>query len=175
MNMMIGVIGGRTVSTHSQAMEFAYAIGKEIGRRELSLVCGGGDGVMEAACRGCKEAGGSTVGIMKWNHSEDSNPYVDYAIATSMDLARNNIIIWSASGLIAFDGAYGTASETALALDVGRPLVVTGEKPLFKAEAYESTSCIRIEGNNPVNAGHVVDSLLDLIAKSNLLKDARFT
>jgi uncharacterized protein (TIGR00725 family) len=173
MQMIIGVIGGRSVNCQDQAIRLAYAVGAEIGRRGLALVCGGGDGIMEAACKGCKETGGATLGIFKWNHSEDANPFIDYAIATSMDLARNNIIVWTAAGLIAFDGMYGTASEASLSLDVGRPLVVTGNSPLFKTDAYNTPSCKYIPGNDPANAATVLDTLLDIIRRSELLKDAR--
>lgn len=170
---IIGVLGGRQHNCTAASRSMAYAIGKEIALRGMGLVCGGEDGIMEAACRGCKDAGGVAIGIMKWNNTEDANRYIDYAIATSMDLARNNIIIWTASGLVAFDGGYGTASEINLALDVGRPLVVTGGSPLLKQDAYDSDSCIYVPGNDPGLASSIMDKLMELITRSDLLKDAR--
>lgn len=154
-------------------MELSYAIGAEIGRRGMSLVCGGGDGIMENACRGCKEHGGTTIGIMKWNHGEDANPYIDYPIATSMDLARNNVIVWTASGLIAFEGRYGTSSEIGLCLDVGRPLIVTAPTPLYKETVLDTVSSRYRPTEDPQQAESIVEELLTLISRSNLLKDSR--
>jgi uncharacterized protein (TIGR00725 family) len=171
--MTIGILGGRKVNCSNEALQFAEAVGIEIGKRGWALVCGGEDGIMEAACRGCKQAEGVTIGIMKWNHAQDANDYVDYAICTSMDLARANIIIWTAAGLIAFEGRYGTATEIGLAFDVGRPIVITGENSLFSLEAFNAENCVRIPGNDVSNASLVVNKLEELISKSDLLKDAR--
>ena len=170
---IIGILGGRKQNCGKEALLFAEAVGREIAKRDWALVCGGEDGTMEAACRGCKQAGGVTLGIMKWNHAQDANDHVDYAISTSMDLARANIIVWTAAGLIAFEGRYGTATEIGLALDVGRPIIITGETCLYQPEAFNCESCVRIPGNNVDNAVLVVNKLDELIHKADLLKDAR--
>lgn len=170
---VIGILGGRKGNCSDEALQFAEAVGSEIAKRNWALVCGGEDGIMEAACRGCKQAGGVTLGIMKWNHAQDANDYIDYAICTSMDLARANIIIWTSAGLIAFEGLYGTATEIGLTLDVGRPIVITGEKSLFNLEAFDTEKCLRIPGNSIADAELVLNKLEELINKSDLLKDAR--
>jgi len=48
----------------SAAYEEARAVGREIGRRKGRIVCGGGGGVMEAACRGAAELGGASLGVL---------------------------------------------------------------------------------------------------------------
>jgi uncharacterized protein (TIGR00725 family) len=80
------------------------------------LVCGGLGGVMEAACRGAKEAGGTTVGILPGTERSDANAYVDIAIPTGLGQARNAIVARAADALVAVGGGYGTLSEIALAL-----------------------------------------------------------
>ncbi len=165
METIIGILGGRTPNCTPGSLEMAQAIGEEIAKRGMALVCGGGDGIMEAACRGCKLAGGTTIGIMKWHHADDANSYVDYAIPTSMDIARNNVIIWTAAGLIAFDGRYGTASEIGVTLDVGKPLVVTGTSRILHPRGYEVDSCIYRPTNDPAEAASIVDDLLELITR----------
>ncbi len=151
----------------------AEAVGYAVARKGFGVVCGGGDGIMEAVCRGCKQGGGTTIGVLKWNHDRDANRFIDYAIPTSMDLARNNLIVWSAIGLVAFEGMYGTASEVALALDVGKPLVVVGEQCLFKDCAFTEDCCTRFSHNDVSRAGEVVEELLRLTRMSDPLKDAR--
>ncbi len=117
----IGVIGGREAS--SEILKLAEEAGKEIARRGAVLICGGMGGVMEAACKGAKEANGTTVGILPTVSPDDANPYVDISIPTGMGVARNVIIINSCDGVIAIGGRYGTLSEIAFALQKGIPLV----------------------------------------------------
>lgn len=164
MKQLVGIIGGRAANTSRQAMAMAEAVGAEIGRRGLGIICGGDDGAIEAACRGCQSAGGVTIAASKWNNSRDVNGHVDYALATSMDLARDHVILWSASGVIAFEGGYGTASEIAVAMDIQKPLVVVGERFLLRDEALEKPWCRRIRSNDPSAAPRVVETLIELIA-----------
>ena len=119
--IQIGVIGGREVS--SEILRFAEGVGREIARRGAVLVCGGLGGVMEAACRGAQEEGGTTVGILPVLSADDANPHVDISIPTGMGVARNALIINSCDGVIAIGGSYGTLSEMAFALQKGIPMV----------------------------------------------------
>lgn len=113
--MIIGVIGAASCSTG--VSRTAYEVGRKIAEREDFLVCGGMGGVMEAACKGCKEAGGITIGILPGTNKEKHvNPYISIPIVTAMNHARNAIIIKTADLLVAIDGAYGTLSEIGLAL-----------------------------------------------------------
>jgi len=118
---LIGVIGA------AQPSESGYAVAREVGRllgeAGAVLVCGGLGGVMEAACRGCREAGGQTVGILPGTEAREANPWVAIPIVTGMGHARNVIIAHSAKALIAVEGEYGTISEMAIALKLGRPVV----------------------------------------------------
>jgi uncharacterized protein (TIGR00725 family) len=160
---LIGIIGGRAVNTSPAAIRMAEAVGAELARRGLGLVCGGDDGAIEAACRGCHQAGGTTLAILKENFARPI-PHIDYAVPTSMDLARNNVILWSAAGVIAFEGRYGTTSEIAVAMDIEKPLVVVG-RSLIRDEALEAPWCARHPGDDPSRAGEVVDLLLHLVAE----------
>ncbi len=81
---------------------------------------------MEAACRGAKEAGGTTVGILPGGDRAGANPYVDVAIATGLGEARNALVVRAADALIAIGGGYGTLSEVALALKAGKRVVGLG-------------------------------------------------
>jgi uncharacterized protein (TIGR00725 family) len=87
------------------------------------VVCGGLGGVMEAACRGAKEAGGQTVGILPGSDRAAANEFVDVAIPTGLGEARNALVVRAADALIAVGGGYGTLSEIALALKAGKRVV----------------------------------------------------
>jgi len=90
------------------------------------VVCGGLGGVMEAACRGAKEAGATTVGILPGADRSAANPFVDVAIPTGLGEARNALVVRAADALIAVGGAYGTLSEIALALKAGKRVAGIG-------------------------------------------------
>ncbi len=78
---------------------------------------------MEAVCRGAREAGGTTVGILPTDTVDEANPYVDIPVATGMGIGRNIIIVRTARVCIAIDGRYGTLSEIAYALQLGKPVI----------------------------------------------------
>jgi uncharacterized protein (TIGR00725 family) len=109
-------------ATADQA-EHAYLVGGGLARAGAVVVCGGGPGVMAAACRGAAEAGGTTVGILPGTDRSDANAWVGVAIATGLGELRNGLIIRAADVVIAVGGAYGTLSEIALALKTGVPVI----------------------------------------------------
>ena len=112
------------------------AIGETVGRGIAEaggiLVCGGMGGVMEAAAGGCAGAGGRSVGILPSESRLDANPYVTIAVATGMGEARNAIVVRTADVVIAVHGEFGTLSEIALALKMGKPVVGLGTWELGK-------------------------------------------
>ncbi|MDX2495128.1 MAG: TIGR00725 family protein [Desulfuromusa sp.] len=122
--MIIGVIGAANASP--SGLTNAYQVGRLIAEKGAILVCGGLGGVMEAASRGCTEAGGDVLGILPGSSSDSANPYVTLPIVTDMGHARNIIIAQTASALIAIEGEYGTLSEIAISLKLDKPVVQLG-------------------------------------------------
>jgi uncharacterized protein (TIGR00725 family) len=104
----------------------AEAVGRGLAARGAVVVCGGLGGAMEAACRGAKEAGGMTVGLLPGLDRRDANPYVDVAVTTGLGEARNALVVRAADALIAVGGGYGTLSELGLALRTGKRVVGLG-------------------------------------------------
>lgn len=98
-------------------------MGRLLAERGAVLVCGGLGGTMEAACRGAKQAGGTTIGLLPGSSRSDANRYVDVAIPTGLGEARNALVVRTADVLIAVGGGYGTLSEIALALKVGKRVI----------------------------------------------------
>ncbi|HEY8498229.1 MAG TPA: TIGR00725 family protein [Limnochordales bacterium] len=118
---MIGVIGEQECSAETAAA--AYAVGAGIARRGGVLVCGGMGGVMEAAARGAREAGGLTVGILPGTDRASANPFIAIPIPTGMGEGRNVLVVRASQAVIAIGGSYGTLSEIAFALKMGVPVV----------------------------------------------------
>jgi uncharacterized protein (TIGR00725 family) len=101
-------------------------VGRLLAERGAVLVCGGLGGTMEAACRGARGAGGTTIGILPGLDRADANPYVDVAVPTGLGEARNALVVRAADVVIAVGGGYGTLSEIALALKAGKRVIGLG-------------------------------------------------
>ncbi len=98
------------------------------------------------------DKGGSTIGILPGNSREDANRYIDLQIVTNMGHARNAIVAASSDALIAVGGEYGTLSEIALALKMGKPVVIIESRWIVDGT---------MKTNDPVEA---VDMALNAIA-----------
>ena len=119
--MIISVIGAGTCT--KEVSSVAEEVGKYIAENGATLVTGGLGGVMEAASKGAKEAGGLTVGILPGSDRGEANPYVDIPVVTGLSHARNIIVVRTGDAVIAVAGEYGTLSEIALALKIGKPVL----------------------------------------------------
>ena len=117
----VAVVGGGDAD--ADALAIAEEVGRHLAQRGAVVVCGGLGGVMEAACRGAKAEGGTTVGILPTEDRSHANEYVDVAIATGLGEARNALVVRTADVVVAVDGEFGTLSEIALALRTGTPVV----------------------------------------------------
>ncbi len=118
---LISVIGGRRVE--KKLLREAEKVGRLIAGKDAVVVCGGLSGVMEAVSRGAKAGGGITVGILPHEHKKNANEYIDIPLATGLGIGRNVIIARTADAVIAVGGEYGTLSEIAFALQMGKPVV----------------------------------------------------
>lgn len=90
----------------------------------VTLTGGWNVGVMDAACRGAREAGGLAVGLLPGRDSKDSSPGAELVIPTGLGEARNNLVVLASDALVCCGMSAGTASEAALALRAGKPLVL---------------------------------------------------
>lgn len=136
--LRIGVIGGS--NPDEQSYELAFTVGRYIAENDSILICGGLSGIMEAAARGAKEAGGVTVGILPGNSPLDANPYIDIAIATGLGYTRNSLVAMNSDVIIAVDGQYGTLTEIAYGFIYGKKVIGLGTweiEGVIKAQSAE--------------------------------------
>jgi len=143
MAVQIAVVGGSDAT--APVVAAAEAIGAALASAGATLVCGGLGGVMAAACRGARSAGGTTIGILPGADPSVANPWVDVVIATGLGEARNALVIGSAGAVIAVDGEYGTLSEIALALRAGTPVVGVGTWSLIRPDGQPDSGIIPVE------------------------------
>jgi len=119
--MIISVIGAG--SCDNKTYEVAENVGRLLARRSAILITGGLGGVMEAASKGAKEAGGTVLGILPGFSTADANKYVTIPLTTGLSHARNVIVVRSSDAVIAVAWEYGTLSEIAIALKLGKPVI----------------------------------------------------
>lgn len=117
----VAVIGGNKPDPES--LKTAYRVGQLLAEKGAILVCGGLGGVMEAAARGCREAGGLSLGILPGQKLEEANDYIDIPVATGVGYNRNSMVVLNAQAVVAIDGEYGTLSEIAFARIFGRKII----------------------------------------------------
>jgi uncharacterized protein (TIGR00725 family) len=110
----------------------AEAIGAGLARAGAVLVCGGLGGVMHAAARGCEHAGGTSIGILPGDDRDPGSPHLTVAISTGMGETRNALIVRTSDLVIAISGEFGTLSEVAFALKLGKPVLGLGTWELSK-------------------------------------------
>lgn len=126
----VAVIGGREAEPEQLAI--AEDIGSRLARMNLSLLCGGRQGIMEAACRGAAKFGGISVGILPDADPSFANPHVTVPISTGIGIARNSIVARAGLCLIAIGGGYGTISEVAFGLQFEKNVFVMADGPEIK-------------------------------------------
>jgi len=119
--IFIGVIGAGDCSV--DVFKLAEEVGERIAEAGAVLVCGGLSGVMEAAAKGAKKQGGITIGILPGIDKDHANPYIDFPIVTGLGEGRNLLVVRNSDAVIAFPGEFGTLSEIAFSLKLGKPVV----------------------------------------------------
>lgn len=110
----------------------AREIGRLLAEAGAVVVCGGLGGVMDAAADGARAAGGTVVGILPGKTRRGASRHLTVALPTGMGEARNALIARAADALIAVGGGFGTLSEIALALKMGKPVVGLGTWDLLR-------------------------------------------
>jgi uncharacterized protein (TIGR00725 family) len=139
--LYIAVCGPGEASDEENAA--AREIGRLLGEAGAIVVSGGRGGVMDAVARGAREARGISVGLLPDDDRARAGEHLTVAIPTGMGEARNALVARAGDALIAVGGEFGTLSEIALALKLGRPVVGLGTWDLAK-DRVRSDAIVRV-------------------------------
>ncbi len=120
-HIVVGIIGPRDATGEQRRV--AERIAYILAGYGITLICGGKTGVMQAASKGCYEAGGLVIGLLPGSNPSEANEYVGVPLPTGLGEARNMIIAKSARVLVAVGGSYGTLSEVAYGLHFSKPVI----------------------------------------------------
>lgn len=125
----------------------AEEVGRRLAEAGAVVLCGGLGGVMAAAARGAGAAGGLCVGLLPGDDPEDAAPEIGLAIPTGLGELRNGLLVRACAAVVAIGGAYGTLSEIAFALRLGRPVVGLHTWELRRPGAAEPDSGVVVAGS----------------------------
>ena len=131
----VTIFGSARVPEDDPAYVNARKVATRFAEAGWAVVTGGGPGVMEAANRGAKEAGGLSVGFnIELPHEQRSNPYVDLGVTFRHFYARKTMFVKAAEGFVVFPGGFGTADELFESLT----LIQTGKVLHFPVVLFDS-------------------------------------
>jgi uncharacterized protein (TIGR00730 family) len=131
----VSVFGSARVREDDPAYTAAQETGRLLAEAGFAVVTGGGPGVMEAANRGAREAGGVSVGFnIELPHEQHENPYLDINLTFRHFYARKTMFVKAAEGFVIFPGGFGTLDELFEALT----LIQTGKVLHFPVVLFDS-------------------------------------
>jgi len=108
----VGIFGSARTPENSKYYKAAYQLGKELAENGHPVVTGGGPGMMEAASRGCYEAGGRSIGLnIILSHEQLPNPYLTDVLEFRYFFARKVMLTMSSKVFVFFPGGFGTMDE----------------------------------------------------------------
>ncbi len=131
----ITVFGSARTSAGDPMYEAARDLSGRLARAGFAVITGGGPGIMEAANRGCHEAGGLSIGCnIELPHEQGLNPYVDIAVNFRYFFCRKTMFVKYAHGFVLFPGGFGTLDEMFESLT----LIQTGKVQRFPVVLFGS-------------------------------------
>lgn len=123
----VSVIGPNKSACTDEIYALGLHLGKELAQRNLTIITGGMEGLMEAVFKGARSyenyRKGTTVGIIPFLEKERANQYCDIIIPSGIGFARNQIVVNSGDLIIAIGGGAGTLSEIAFAWQFNKKVI----------------------------------------------------
>ena len=170
--IQIAVLGSSEAITTKIAYKLAFETGIEIAKKGAKTLTGGGLGVMEAALKGAKYAGGETIAIVPWEDINHVNEYADTVIATGIGWSRNSINLNSCDGAIIVGGGAGTLNEATYGYMMRKPLVALtpsgGMAKELTNSYFDTRKSVFIDGEDTPEKA--VERVLKLIKKQTQQK-----
>jgi uncharacterized protein (TIGR00730 family) len=108
----VSVFGSARCSEDDPLYSLGRRLGAALAGSGFAVITGGGPGLMEAANRGAKDAGGVSVGLgIELPHEQGFNPYLDVQVMFRHFFARKLMFVRYSSGFVTLPGGFGTLDE----------------------------------------------------------------
>jgi uncharacterized protein (TIGR00730 family) len=140
----ITVFGSARFKPRSEYYRTTVKMGELLARSGYTVITGGGPGLMEAANKGAKKAGGKSLGLnIKLPFEQEPNPYVDRFIEFRYFFVRKLMLVKYSQAFVVMPGGLGTLDElfeVATLIQTGKlehfPVVLVGERFWRKLRAF---------------------------------------
>ncbi|HEV3259237.1 MAG TPA: TIGR00730 family Rossman fold protein [Gemmataceae bacterium] len=131
----VAIFGSARTAATDPMYESARDIAGRLARAGFAVITGGGPGIMEAANRGAREAGGLSIGCnIELPHEQTTNAYVDVAVNFRYFFCRKTMFMKYSEGFVLFPGGFGTLDELFEAVT----LIQTGKVKRFPVVLFGS-------------------------------------
>lgn len=108
----VSCFGSARTEPDDPMWQAAEAVAEGIAKKGISIITGGGPGIMEAANRGAWLAGGTSVGLgIELPHEQEINNYVNLGIQFRYFFVRKTMFMKYSNAIVAFPGGFGTLDE----------------------------------------------------------------
>jgi uncharacterized protein (TIGR00730 family) len=180
----VTVFGSARFTADQQYYQLGREVGARLARAGFTVMTGGGPGIMEAANRGAKEAGGRSVGCnIELPHEQKPNPYLDVWVTFRHFSVRKTMLVKYSYAFIALPGGFGTLDEifeTATLIQTEKirdfPLVLMGREYWRPMLDFFRDRLIREHTIDPIDAERILvtDSAEEAVASITDIAMKRF-
>ncbi len=159
----VSIFGGARVRRGHPYYRDAVAISRGLAEAGFTVITGGGPGLMEAANRGARQAGGRSVGLnIKLPAEQGPNEFADTVVEFNYFFARKVMFVKYACGIVGLPGGYGTLDEIFEALTLVQTRKIKGMPVVLYGRSFWEGLLEWIE-KQPVQGGLLRKSDLRLI------------
>ncbi len=172
LGLAVTIFGSARTKPDDPMYKKAVELSKLLGETGLSIITGGGPGIMEAGNKGAKEAGARSVGLnIELPFEQHDNPYLDDSIDFHYFFTRKTIFLKYASAFVIFPGGFGTMDEFFESLT----LIQTGKIKNFPVVLFGTDywkGLINWLKNTMLTEGKISEGDLDLLIQTDSTKEA---
>jgi uncharacterized protein (TIGR00725 family) len=167
---LVGVCGAADATAQNE--RDAEEVGRLLAERGAVVICGGFEGVMCAAARGASTGNGISIGVLAGDEPDAAADDVSIALPTGLGELANAVLPRMVHGVVAIGRGYGTLTEVAHAIKLGRPVVSLGSWEIRPPGGEEADEAIHVV-ESPGQAVDWLMAQLDAQRAAHLRPDQR--
>ena len=132
----VTLFGSARTRREAKQYQDAVEVARLLGQAGLTIITGGGPGMMQAGNEGARQAGARSIGLnIELPFEQGSNPYVDLGIDFNYFFVRKTMFVKYAQAFVIFPGGFGTMDELFESLT----LIQTGKVQNFPVVLFDSS------------------------------------